>query len=291
MKLYWLVARHTVQTLLILFTLAGAGWTVWQALKYTLPAEAVFKIKDSTRKAFGLTWSPEAETRGRFWAMAFESEADHTAISDWALHCMKVESTDVFPYKIKQLFNWDPLQMEPSRIKPTITELHPTYYRALRLSKELIDARLDAREQLLAARESARKGAYAAIIIGFFTTVCVGLSAMPAVREAPRLTAGLKVAAFVLPAFGTAVAAIIAFDDPAAQLARQTQVVAGLKTLHDNMADAILSIPCATNQQDSDATGRLAEWTKRLNDIQANKGEGAKSGGGAESKGNSSAGT
>jgi hypothetical protein len=86
---------------------------------------------------------------------------------------------------------------------------------------------------------------------------------------------GLKAAALVLPALGTAVAAIIAFDDPSGNLARQSQMALGLQQLHGEIATATWKLPCAASENNlpQEADRSLNAWSLRMRDILASTGD------------------
>jgi len=271
MKLFVMVARHTIQTLLILSTLGIAMFIVWTALTYVLPSELVGKMQAGARRGMGLS-EYRLLPNEQYLVSSMDAIGDHVAVTAWFTRCVRPPAGYGMPDEVTRLLRLYPIPGGlPEQSAPAI-KVHATYLRTLTLSYDLINARSRVNLKLAAAERMARIGAYASIVIGFLTTVCVGLSAMPAIQDAGKLGTRLKAAALILPAFGTAVAAVIAFDDPGDHAARYASVAGGLQRFHGDIIKTTWNWNCTTNPPD--ANRALDEWTQRMQSLMSEANDG-----------------
>jgi hypothetical protein len=272
MRVFWMVAKHSLQAVLIVLTLAIAASALWHAMTYFLPPELSLQLQAKARVALGMKAYPNMA----FPSAVYQAEKDHRMVGDWVMHCMGSPTKDRLEGKLQgQLLGYSNLLTAPVYRKADPLPTPLLYSRLLDLSKRLIEERWNVDENVTGAYTMAKTGAYLSILIGFLTTVVIGLGTLPILREAPRTASSLKAAAFVLPALGTAVAAIIAFDDPSGNLARQSQVALGLEQLHGEIATTVWKLPCAVSEgslpQETDRS--LNAWSLRLRDILGSAGD------------------
>ena len=273
MKLFWMVARHSLQAVLVVLTLAIAASILWRAMTYFLPGELSLQLQTKARVGLGMTPYPKYP----FPAIVSEAEKDHGMVSGWVMRCMGSPPMNKLDVNLQlQLRGYSDIATTPPAIPEAIPLHTPLLYSTLLdLSKQLIIERWSVDENVDSAYKVAKAGAYISIFIGFLTTVVIGLATLPILRDAARTTSGLKAAAFVLPALGTAVAAIIAFDDPSGNLARQSQIALGLRQLHGEIATATWKLPCAASDGNhlQEADRALNTWSLRMRDILASAGD------------------
>lgn len=261
MKPFLTVARHTIQILLILLTLGTALILVWNALTYVLPSELVGKMEAGVRRGMGLS-EHRLLPNEQYLASSMDAIGDHVAVTGWFSRCVRPPAGYGLPGEVMRLVMLYPLPGMATEPNIPVIKVDPTYLRTLTLSHDLINVRARVNLKLAAAERMARIGAYASIVIGFLTTVCIGLSAMPAIQNTEKLGIRLKATALILPAFGTAVAAMIAFDDPSGHAARYASVAGGLQRFHGDIVKTTWNWNCTANPPDANRV--LDEWSQRM---------------------------
>jgi hypothetical protein len=273
MKPFLTVARHTIQILLIMLTLGTALFLVWHALTFVLPVELVIKMEAGARRGMGLS-EHSLLPNDQYLVNSADAMGDHVAVMQWFSRCVRPPAGYDLPSEVINLVTFFPIPGRATGQNAPVFKVESTYLRTLTLSHDLINARARVNAKLAAAERMARTGAYASILIGFLTTVCIGLSAMPAIQDTNKLGIRLKAAALILPAFGTAVAAVIAFDDPAGHAARYASVAAGLQRFHGDIIKTTWNWNCAASLPNANHV--LDEWTQRMQGLvnEANDGRG-----------------
>lgn len=108
------------------------------------------------------------------------------------------------------------------------------------------------------------------IVIGLLTTILIGLRSSK-FGEAPGLLSNaIAVSSIAFPAIGTAVAAVAAFYAPREDLARSSQMLAGLRQVNTQILADLRTIKC--DDKDvvlSDLNRLLPIWYRRMRDVQA----------------------
>ena len=210
------------------------------------------------------------------------AERHHQSIATWVARRKGLQSTDDLPpdilYKFR-LYRGSGASADVS--KPTI--LSNVELRLLMLSLTILN---DRNMYWIKRRRNYRRAqvsTWVTIIIGLMTTIMVSLSSTEFGKEpdvsgvagvvggvkAPVTTATLiHFLAIILPAIGTAAAAIIAFYAFSAEMARASHTLLNLRQVHSQMALDIWSLKPAEDA-DSVLETKLQDWVKRYIDIQA----------------------
>jgi hypothetical protein len=272
MKLFPVVLKRAVEGMLIFLTLTVTVFILWQALSYLIPRELVVQIQSKARLSLGLSAYPTFQLP----QVVLDANSDHKLASAWVTRCMGTPASNKFSIDMQFLLDGVPTSAKVVAPEPVTLRVPPLYLRVLGLSQSLIWKRWAVDAKLIDSYKLAKIGSYASILIGFLTTVVVGLSALPRAQDATKVGTRLKFAALVLPALGTAVAAIIAFHDPGGTLARQSQVAAGLQQLHDQIARATWKMPCATGADDAvpkEVERNLETWEQGLRELTSSTGD------------------
>eukprot|EP00456_Euglypha_rotunda_P036922 TRINITY_DN2835_c0_g1_i3.p1 TRINITY_DN2835_c0_g1~~TRINITY_DN2835_c0_g1_i3.p1 ORF type:complete len:204 (+),score=28.09 TRINITY_DN2835_c0_g1_i3:331-942(+) len=143
------------------------------------------------------------------------------------------------------------------------------YQRMVTLGEEIVLARLSIENKITTAYSLHRIGTFAAIIIGALTTIFVGFAAGELGKKDGRVGLTIRTIAVVLPPIGTAIAAVIAFYDPAGTLARQSQLAAGMQQIHAQMVDARWEFGCPgqSNAMPAGLKTKVDAWSQRYSDL------------------------
>jgi hypothetical protein len=189
---------------------------------------------------------------------------DHRTIASWVASCLSVHS----PENLPETYRWT--LEPPGRYFNVWKEEQPNgditlQHRAvIGLSNALFVERTDSREQLAQAFTSLQKFQVTIIVIGLLTTVFISLSSTELISESTRFwqttKMTVKVFAIVLPAIGTAIAALNTFYDPKSDLIRYGRTLDSAGLLHRQVALGITGLSC-TAQKDSD------DWKKNTAQI------------------------
>ena len=110
-----------------------------------------------------------------------------------------------------------------------------------------------------------------AIALGLATTVLVSLSSTEFGKGDGLLARSIRILAIVLPALGTATAAVAAFYSPGQSYSRATQALASYRQVHDQITTDLGPLQCPTSSKAgavNDLATKLAVWKKSLRDAQ-----------------------
>ncbi|WP_157376228.1 hypothetical protein [Burkholderia ubonensis] len=190
-----------------------------------------------------------------------DADLDHGAVGGWVNRCWVAERKHTH----------DPITDSDLRLK---------YPRGMNsweisldsLSSSIIGKRRAADKKLSSAYVIAQAGSFLSILIGLLTTILVALSSSEVGKRADRMGVRIRVGALVMPAIGTAVAAVIAFYDPYGNLARQSQLASGLQQLHKQIAFGVLQFDCpksATSAIPGPYKQKLDLWTQKYQELLA----------------------
>ncbi|MBS0445096.1 MAG: hypothetical protein JSR59_04000 [Proteobacteria bacterium] len=238
-----------------------------------------------------------------------EYRTNHQAITDMVYSCMEEKvARQLQPSVLGLLFPFDysigvptastapsaAVASIPSSSRPTpsirsaaipsdLGYWLPTFEaRTLQLSRNSSYAAMAADVDATNAYYLTQLGSLASILLGFLTTVVVGLNSIgqnsntaPVPNQNPnQITNPLRIYAFILPALGTAVTAIIAFYDPNASLARNLQASTSLRQLQDDVRTSRLKAGCFTSPSGKfdqklldDYSSKLATWESKYQEI------------------------
>ena len=141
------------------------------------------------------------------------------------------------------------------------------------LSESLIQARITNAKKAADAYYLLQVSILITIALGLATTVLVSLSTTEFGQEKSTLGRVIRVFAIILPAVGTAVAAISAFYAPREDLARSSQALASVRQIHDQIASEIGAIQCPTPAEAGQNVGEIAlklyAWKKLVLDARS----------------------
>jgi hypothetical protein len=193
-----------------------------------------------------------------------EAWHDHRTIATWIASCLGVHSPENLPESLR--WSLEP----PLRIfylwkeeKPT-SDLTSQHRAVIGISNGLFLQRVDAVERAGDAFKSSQTFVVSAIIIGLLTTVFISLSSTDIIKDTnPALRTikiSVKVLAIVLPAVGTAVAALSAFYDPGSDRVRYSSIVEAASNLHRQIAAGVGSLACVPASARNDKNN--ADWAK-----------------------------
>ncbi|MGG7607814.1 hypothetical protein [Massilia sp. BKSP1R2A-1] len=283
MKIVGKVAWHTVQATLVVLIFAVALFIIVNALLALLPPDAAERVTTRARIAVGLAIynPPELSEEGR------NANTDHQVVSQWVQRCLGSPPRKEIPMEVQELLTGVPGFLDGTGERERAIAVHPLYIRVARLSHSLLDRRISLDGKLSGAYTVAQVGTFLTILIGLLTTVFVGLSSTEVGKQLNRVGLGIRLSALALPALGTAVAAVIAFYDPNGNLARQSQVAAGLQQLHSQLSHATWKMVCLKTQSDQvpqDMVTRLDSWTQRMQELIASAGDSRAQTAGTQSK-------
>lgn len=139
------------------------------------------------------------------------------------------------------------------------------------LSNSVLSDRLNWQSQSDDAYFSWSIGTWLTISIGMLTTIFVSLSSTEFGRGDGRTQRVIRTLAIVLPALGTAVAAMIGFYGPQAQWSLASRASASLAQLQDQIAIDIWKKHCIGaqgDQNDQALATSFESWAKRYVDIE-----------------------
>jgi len=104
------------------------------------------------------------------------------------------------------------------------------------------------------------------ILLGLVTTVVVSVSSAQTFGDSK----GLRFTAILLPALGTAVAALSAFYNPRDDWNKSANTLANLAQLHGQISSGIWLMDCPIDVNKGKVLAqKLDEWTKRYTDVVA----------------------
>jgi hypothetical protein len=205
-----------------------------------------------------------------FMAQVENREAwyDHRAIATWVAFCLGVHSPENLPESLR--WSLEP----PGRVFSRWTEEQPTaeltsQHRAvMNLSNALYMERIDSVERLGSVSQSLEKFQVSAIIIGLLTTVFISLSSTDIIKDTnttlSTIKMTVKIFAIVLPAIGTAVAALNTFYDPKSDQIRYSRMSDSAGLLHRQIALGVANLFCVKADGN-----QSAEWGKNASQIDA----------------------
>jgi hypothetical protein len=200
---------------------------------------------------------------------------DHRSVSDWVSQCIGITSIDEIPSRMAGIFNtpYDDFRITSVvSIKSVEPKRNPNGMErsALQLSRILVGERVDLSKKVRDLYSELQWMQWIIIVIGFFTTALVAVSATEFGKGDGRAAKSIRILAVVFPALGTAVAALNAFYAPREQYGQATHTLASLVQLHHQIAVETLGSLC-TDENDARKAFelKLVQWNKRYQDIAA----------------------
>ena len=142
----------------------------------------------------------------------------------------------------------------PASAVPTLVAAN-----AVQISTHLYNVRIDLEARYKSLDQIADIGAISAIIIGFLTTVVVGIHTVGIWKDERLVGTSLRIAALVLPALGTAAAAAVAFFNPPGALARQAEALTVARAAHANLRNVVTQTDCHPAYKDLEELRRAID--------------------------------
>jgi hypothetical protein len=152
-----------------------------------------------------------------------------------------------------------------------IHQLNQSEHALIRLSAELSEQRASLIPKVRSAYFFWQLVTLVSIAIGMFTTILVSVSSTEFGRGDGRSQRLIRVFAIILPALGTATAAVIGFYSPQVEWGQASRTLASDTQLHDQMALTVWKLTCPATDTDDSAKplkDNLENWSKRYVEIQ-----------------------
>ncbi|WP_207456250.1 hypothetical protein [Azospirillum sp. SYSU D00513] len=212
-------------------------------------------------------------------AYSAEISREHAAVVAWSLSCHGVNDVSDLPASLVEVVAVPGMQIENGAPGNGMTAflLEGHERGLLELSKTVHYSRIAADRKLGQAYQMLEFSQIVAIIIGLATTILVSLSSIDFLGSDTSAGRAIRVAAIVLPAVGTAAAALDAFYGPRDEMGRSSVSLESYTQLHAQISSDLWSIGCKDEDKLAD---KLGEWTSRFQDIRSlgnapggNKGE------------------
>lgn len=256
------------QLVAVVLTLLLSAWMLAAVASFVLPTNVVEDLTVKARLAVKLPAFPEPPLSEE----ARDADLDHNAISLWVYRCLGSPDFKNIPPEVQNVLTGYPGMIDGGGKKDEMIIVNSMYIRLATLSKSILYKRINIDRKVSSAYSVAQIGVFLSILIGVLTTVLVALNSSDYGKLQTKAGTFIRVGALALPAIGTAVAAAIAFYDPNGNLARQSQVVAGLQQLHSQIVAGAWKFSCARNVNDPtslDAATRLDAWNQRYQELVA----------------------
>jgi hypothetical protein len=246
---------------------------VWGSVAAVAVIAAILFGGSYLRSHANRTTQPEAATSSTdvFMSQVENREAwhDHRAVANWVAFCLNVHSPENLPEAIR--WSLEP----PGRVFANWTEEKPegeitTQHRTvIGLSNALFMERIDSVERLGGVSQSLEKFQVSAIIIGLLTTVFISLSSTDIIKDTnatlKTIKISVKIFAIVLPAIGTAVAALNTFYDPKSEQIRYGRISESAGLLHRAVALGVANLACVPTSAAKDNP----DWARNAVQIEA----------------------
>jgi hypothetical protein len=214
--------------------LAILGYFAWFLIPKPLTDEFLHYLRNEHQLYFEPSESSEADLESR------GAESDQVKVGQWIVACFKKQSTGAeLPSYTQDLLSL-PYQINRGGIPVGVFEA-----RIAGLTVALSHQRYILASSASRTYHSLQFATFTTIAIGLLTTIMVSLSSTDLGKRTDYVGGSIRISALVLPAIGTAAAAVIAFYGPAQSYARTHQALGSLGELHRQVGNGILRLPCA----------------------------------------------
>ncbi len=217
---------------------------------------------------------PQAEITNRSRTEYAAAWDDHYAVTLWFARCRNVFTVGELPNVVaKELGPYGEAEWVGTGTGK-IEIPNQQLWQVVQLSKNIYRERLANSGNVKAAYKTNQVMQWLIIILGLITTIVVALATNYGTGQGSG-KATLRVFAIMLPAFGTAAAAVNAFYAPSQEVARGARTLSSLTQLHNQIAVEVWGAKCDGDAKDPDSiVSKTAQWTKRYQDIQSLAGTG-----------------
>ncbi|HFT3385317.1 Uncharacterised protein [Klebsiella quasipneumoniae] len=200
------------------------------------------------------------------------AQMDDYVINRWGTRCTSILLSDPQTYsKIKDEFGGNGKNYANGPLNLLVKDsILPIANEISVFSEGILRARIQNAENAADAYVRLQISVWSTVFLGLATTVLVSLSSTEFGQEKSVLGRVIRILAIILPALGTAVAAISAFYAPREDLARSSQALVSLRQIHYQISSEIGLIPCPNATEAVQNGGviatKLVSWKKMLRD-------------------------
>jgi hypothetical protein len=208
------------------------------------------------------------QAQAELWA----AYADHWTIATWFASCMGVPSISDLPDVLAAQLtpfgqgDWAGAKTNADKL-PTIHQRQ-----VIQLSLTLYRQRIAGAGNVQSATAQAAIMQWIIILLGLLTTIVVSLSSTEYGKGEETRTKLLRLTAIMLPAVGTAAAAVNAFYAPSQKALQAGRTLSSLSQIHNQIASEVWnSVVCISDQKEPawiQNDSKIAQWIKRHQEIQ-----------------------
>lgn len=194
--------------------------------------------------------------------------ADRMQVERWVVKCLNLSAANLPPAGLN--ISEETLKPDKAGKPMDVGLVHPGYFRVSALNNALAERRVAFDVGWADAFFRAELATWVTVLIGLLTTAMVALSTTSLVSKADNKGRWITLSALVLPAIGTAVAAIVAFYEPSAVLASRKAVAASAEQLHLHMTQNVWALKCFAKADDELGPEQKAlfdSWSQRFQDL------------------------
>ncbi|WP_321961591.1 hypothetical protein [Paraburkholderia sp. J7] len=203
---------------------------------------------------------------------SYSANESNEQVSAWITHCFPQGVT--IPRELSRQMVWIGQTFNATDWSDPVNDV---FYRVAALSQSITMKRAATASKVDTAYSTAQIGAFLTIGIGLLTTIFVSLSTMELFGDKDKQPGkSIRIAALILPAIGTATAALIAFYDPNGNLARQSQIATGLRQVHTQLVITLWKTKCpasGSDEIDKDTKTSLDAYEQKFQDLIASTGD------------------
>ena len=206
------------------------------------------------------------------------ASSDHWTIAIWFASCQGAATPYDLPNVIAaQLtpFGQDDWSGSEDQVKALPT---PQQRQVAQLSLNLYRERIAGAGSVASSETHAAIMQWVIILLGLLTTIVVSLSSTEYGKGEERVAKNLRLTAIMLPAIGTAVAAVNAFYSPSQKAVQAERTLSSLGQLHNQIASESWGIACIADPKDPawlQNDNKIALWIKRYQEIRTAAGTAA----------------
>ncbi|WP_165931914.1 DUF4231 domain-containing protein [Neorhizobium sp. JUb45] len=224
----------------LIITAAIITWT----LSILIPEQLGSRLAEDALRSLGLSY-----TRYRGPSDADSGVMNHEKAVARILTCRKITNEKQLEESDKRILR-PSIRNEEINISYAIIDLNTSERRISFMSAEIVQKRYEFQNENDRNYKYMQYSTFATIIIGMLTTAFISLSSSKIFKDESNISATVQILAILLPAIGTALAAVVAFYNPTEKYARAKQASTSLGQLHRDISTEIYKIDCINNLND-----------------------------------------
>jgi hypothetical protein len=280
----WLLTIIKVTALtLVAFACLGLIWIVFS---FAVSSDFRTGIMQKFFKPTELSATTDAGAAGDVLKVGTEDyvenqqmQADHMRILSWVFRCTSTERPDSLPDYIKDMYPGyyfrpdSQIRVREGEIRKAFRTPHNFERGIIELSFAIWWERYSLRLKARDAYSFWQLTALTTIALGMLTTIFITLSSTDLLQANTNLKSIVRMLAIVLPALGTAAAAVTAFYGPQADWGQASRTLGSITNLHDQMALGVWNLDCLGSDDPKKAETNealiktaLDKWTSRYNE-------------------------